>query len=198
MQGQPIARRPFGYPCRVINTALVFNTAQVYNHREACQLSAEIMLKVGRLADYGILILHHLGRVQPARLSMESLAELTQGPLPTVRKLTRMLAEAGLVVSKRGPLGGYQLARPPQRISLAEAIAAIEGRPALTACASAGGHCEIAARCELASHWPGVNALVLRVLEETSLQQLGEGAIAHRLPPPLCNPICPDPHATGA
>jgi len=155
------------------------------------------MLKVGRLADYGILILHHLGRVRPARLSMESLAELTQVPLPTVRKLTRLLAEAGLVISKRGPLGGYQLARPPQQISLADAIAAIEGRPALTACASENGHCDIAARCALASRWRGVNALVLQVLEQTSLQQLSAGGPTPRLPPPLRTPICSDPGAAG-
>lgn len=150
------------------------------------------MLKVGRLADYGVLILHHLGKVRPARLSMETLAELTRVPLPTVRKLTRLLAEAGLVVSKRGPLGGYQLAKSPQQISLADAIAAIEGRPALTACTSDHGHCDIASHCELAGRWPGVNALVLQVLERTSLQDLGAGGSLHVPPPLLREPICPD------
>ena len=148
------------------------------------------MLRVGRLADYGILILHHLGRVRPARVSMEALAELTQVPLPTVRKLTRMLAEAGLVVSKRGPLGGYQLARPPGQISLADAITAIEGRPALTACSSELGHCDLAGQCDLAGRWPGVNALILQVLERTSLQELGAGG-GLPVPPPLREPICP-------
>ena len=52
------------------------------------------MLKVGRLADYGVLLLHHLGRVRPARLSMETLSELTHVPLPTVRKVMRFLIEA--------------------------------------------------------------------------------------------------------
>lgn len=150
------------------------------------------MLKVGRLADYGVLILHHLGKVRPARLSMETLAELTQVPLPTVRKLTRLLAEAGLVVSKRGPLGGYQLAKPPRQISLADAIAAVEGRPALTACTSEHLHCDIAAHCELAGRWPGINALVLQVLERTSLQDLGAGSSPHVPPPLLREPICPD------
>jgi len=150
------------------------------------------MLKVGRLADYGILILHHLGRVRPARLSMETLAELTHVPLPTVRKLMRMLAEAELVISKRGPLGGYQLAKSPRQISLADAITAIEGRPALTTCASEHGHCELARHCELAGRWPGVNALVLQVLERTSLQHLGAGGSLHVPPPLLREPIRPD------
>jgi Fe-S cluster assembly protein SufB len=152
------------------------------------------MLKVGRLADYGILILHHLGRVRPARLSMETLSELTHVPLPTVRKVMRFLIEAGLVLSKRGPLGGYQLARAPDAISLADAITALEGRPALTTCSSDHGQCEIAGRCELADRWPGVNAIVLQVLERTTLADLGDfGRNAPHVPPPLREPAVPRP-----
>lgn len=175
----------------LMDTIFVFNTFRVYNPFRIRHSPRRHMLKVGRLADYGILILHHLGRVRPARLSMDTLAELTHVPLPTVRKLMRLLAEANLVVSKRGPLGGYALARSPQQISLADAIGAIEGRPALTACSSEEGHCDMAGQCELAPRWPGVNALVLQVLERTSLQDLGAGSSLH-VPPPLREPICPD------
>jgi Fe-S cluster assembly protein SufB len=154
------------------------------------------MLKVGRLADYGVLILHHLGRVRPARLSMETLSELTHVPLPTVRKVMRFLIEAGLVLSKRGPLGGYQLARAPEAISLADAITALEGRPALTACSSDHGLCEIADQCELADRWPGVNAIVLQVLERTTLADLGRfGRHDPHIPPPLRELLAPHPPA---
>ncbi|HSG90343.1 MAG TPA: SUF system Fe-S cluster assembly regulator [Pseudomonadales bacterium] len=144
------------------------------------------MLKVGRLADYGILILHHLGRVQPARLSMESISELTHVPLPTVRKVMRFLAEAGLVISKRGPNGGYQIARPPAAINLAEAIAAVEGTTALTDCCGEAPDCELMARCDLAGRWPGVNRIIMRVLERTSLADLDRfGETRTHIPPPL-------------
>lgn len=144
------------------------------------------MLKIGRLADYGVLALHHLGRVQPARLSVESLSQLTQIPLPTVRKVMRLHVEAGLVHSKRGPTGGYQLARAPQAISLADAIAAIEGPMALTDCCAAAPDCELMDGCELASRWPGVNTIVLRVLERTSLADLDRfGTTPTHVPPPL-------------
>ena len=144
------------------------------------------MLKVGRLADYGVLILHHLGRVRPARLSMETLSELTHVPLPTVRKVMRFLIEAGLVLSKRGPLGGYLLAHPPEAISLADAITALEGRPALTTCSSEHGQCDIAGQCALADRWPGVNAIVMQVLERTTLADLSRfGRNDAHVPPPL-------------
>jgi Rrf2 family protein len=41
------------------------------------------------------------------------------------------LKSAGLVVSLRGALGGYQLARSPEKITLAQVINAIEREPAL-------------------------------------------------------------------
>lgn len=155
------------------------------------------MLKVGRLADYGILILHHLGRVRPARLSMESLAGLTRVPLPTVRKVMRYLTEAQLVISKRGPNGGYQIARPPSAISLAEAIAAVEGAPALTDCCGSAPDCELMDRCDLAGRWPGVNLIILRVLERTSLADLDRfGRSEPHVPPPLralLEPAAPGP-----
>jgi Rrf2 family cysteine metabolism transcriptional repressor len=37
------------------------------------------------------------------------------------------LKNAGLVASVRGTTGGYQLARPPEEISLAQVVAVIEG-----------------------------------------------------------------------
>ena len=144
------------------------------------------MLRVGRLADYGVLILHHLGRVSPARLSVETLSDLTGVPLPTVRKVMRFLTEAGLVVSKRGPTGGYQIARAPASISLAEAIGAVEGDFALTACCADAQECELIGRCQLADRWPGVNTIVLRVLERTSLADLDRfGTTPTHVPPPL-------------
>jgi FeS assembly SUF system regulator len=123
---------------------------------------------------------------------METLAELTHVPLPTVRKVMRYLADAGLVISKRGPNGGYQIARAPAAISLAEAITAVEGPLALTDCCTEAGGCEIADRCDLASRWPGVNTIVLRVLERTSLADLeGFGRADPHVPPPLRELLAP-------
>lgn len=144
------------------------------------------MLRIGRLADYGILILHQLGKISPARLSMDSIAELTHLPLPTVRKVMKFLVDAELVVSKRGPNGGYQLAAQPSRISLAQAIAAVEGPIALTECCTAAGRCELHNRCDLAERWPGVNAILMRVLERTTLADLDRfGRQETYVPPPL-------------
>ena len=144
------------------------------------------MLKLGRMTDYGVLVLHHLGRLRPARASVETLAELTHLTQPTVRKVLHPLTRAGLVTAKRGPTGGYALARPAERISLAEAITALQGPLALTDCCDPAGTCEIQDRCDLAGRWNGINMLLIRVLERTSLRDLNSfGSRGQPLPPPL-------------
>ena len=46
------------------------------------------------------------------------------------------LREAGLVVSTRGAHGGYELARPPEDITMGEVLRALEGPIAPMICAT--------------------------------------------------------------
>lgn len=49
-------------------------------------------------------------------------------------KVLQRLAKAGLVTGTRGPGGGFQLTRPPKRISLREIYEAIEGQLQVERC----------------------------------------------------------------
>ena len=55
------------------------------------------------------------------------MAERAGIELPTVSKLLKLLAGAGLVESRRGVNGGYRLARSASSISVLDIVAAIEG-----------------------------------------------------------------------
>jgi len=50
------------------------------------------------------------------------------------------LKKAGLLRSRRGPQGGYSLARKPEEITLQQIVTATEGRTSLVDCASAKGN----------------------------------------------------------
>ena len=70
------------------------------------------MLKLGKLADYGTMIVTVLA-ADPARMySAQDLAARTHVSAPTVSKLLKQLTKGGLVESLRGAHGGYKLARP--------------------------------------------------------------------------------------
>ena len=103
---------------------------------------------------------------------MDAIAGHTFLPKATVRKLMRTLTHAALVVSSRGAHGGYQIARPPQEISVADAIAAVEGPLTLTECCASPCDCAVAPSCDLKGSWPSINDIVLDVLNNVSVADL--------------------------
>lgn len=63
------------------------------------------------------------------------------------------LRSAGLIASKRGAEGGYQLARPPQTITVLEIVEALEGKLLLVDCLRNETLCKRAAACAAREVW---------------------------------------------
>ena len=76
------------------------------------------MLRVTKLTDYATVVLTVLAAQSDAVLSASELAERAGLEPPTVSKLLKPLAQAGLVSSLRGAHGGYRLSRSAAEISL--------------------------------------------------------------------------------
>ena len=137
------------------------------------------MIRISKLADYSVVVLVRLGAgvIETA----PGIAHATGVPEPTVAKVLKALAGAGLVASQRGARGGYRLARPLHLVSVADVIAAIEGPIALTACVEhSPSACEAESCCPVRGRWDPVNAAVREALEGVTLAQLA----AHPARPP--------------
>jgi FeS assembly SUF system regulator len=130
------------------------------------------MLRIGKLTDYGTVILATLAADRSRLQNAGSLAERTRIAAPTVSKLLKQLHRAGLVISTRGTHGGYQLARDPEAISAAAILDALEGPIALTDCSNGAGHCGIEHTCSVGRAWQKLNLAIRRSLSEISLAQL--------------------------
>ena len=132
------------------------------------------MIRLSRLSDYGLVILTHMaGRPRGEVHSARELADTSRLPRPTVSKILKMLVRAGLVASRRGVEGGYQLSRSPREISVAEVISAIEGPFGLTDCTSSGGHpCDLELTCPTEGHWHRINRAVHSALESIPLSEM--------------------------
>ena len=63
-----------------------------------------------------------------SRVRIKTIAEAQGIPQRFLVQILLQLKTAGLVTSVRGAAGGYQLSRPPEAISLAEVINAIDDR----------------------------------------------------------------------
>lgn len=130
------------------------------------------MLRLSKLTDYGTVLMTALARQPGEQRSAAELAESTHVAAPTVRKLLKRLTHAGLVESSRGAQGGYRLARPPEDISVADVIAALEGPLGLTECALHEGRCGIESDCSLRGNWRVINRAIRRALTEVSLAEM--------------------------
>lgn len=73
----------------------------------------------------GIFDLAYNGHGEP--LQIRVISERQAIPGRYLEQIFQRLRRAGLVTSKRGPGGGYMLARAPARISLREVVEAVEG-----------------------------------------------------------------------
>ncbi len=140
------------------------------------------MLRVSRLADYAVLLAERMAR-EPARtFTAAALARDTHLPAPTVTKVLAALTRAGLVVSQRGPGGGYRSERTAAEISVGAVISAIDGPIALTVCSEGNDACDLMEICPSAANWQRINDAVRSTLEGISLEELTGDHVDFRLP----------------
>lgn len=133
------------------------------------------MLRMSRMTDYGTVVLACLADRPEDVHSATELAEATRLNEPTVRKILKTLAKASLVLSYRGPQGGYSLNGDADKISAARILDALEGPISLTECSAEHGSCQIQSCCTVGRSWQLINHRIRRALEEVSLTQLVSG-----------------------
>jgi Rrf2 family cysteine metabolism transcriptional repressor len=145
-------------------------------------------MKFGVGVDYSIRALIMLAEHYPAAspLRVEEIAQAQRIPENYLRRLLVELKRAGILLSQKGPSGGYMLARPPARISAAEVVQAVEGDYAPVDCLIEGASsiCRRDEFCSIREMWREVREAVVGILSRTTLQTLTErrkGAISFQI-----------------
>jgi Rrf2 family transcriptional regulator, iron-sulfur cluster assembly transcription factor len=75
-------------------------------------------------------------------------------------------------VSRRGPGGGFRLARTPQLITLRDVVAAIDGLDQFAECAVGLEGCSDDSPCPLHDTWKGLRTQMMNYLETTTLADM--------------------------
>ncbi|NOU21280.1 MAG: SUF system Fe-S cluster assembly regulator [Methyloglobulus sp.] len=130
------------------------------------------MLRLSKLTDYATVILSHIAKESSQTHSALCVADATGIALPTVSKVLKILVNANVLVSTRGIKGGYALARPPENISVADVISALEGPIALTECSISHEGCEQASGCGISANWGLINQAIHNVLKSITLADM--------------------------
>jgi FeS assembly SUF system regulator len=131
------------------------------------------MIRMTKQADYGIVLLTRLA-LEPAQLfNASELAAYTQLPAPTVSKILKLLARAGLLSSHRGVKGGYALARSAEEINMAQIISALDGPIAITECIDdTPGECTQEPICSVRGNWQRINEAIRDALKQITLAEM--------------------------
>ena len=131
------------------------------------------MIRLSRLADYGIVLTTQVVRYPGRHWSAPELAAATGIPLPTTSKLLKTLVRSGVLVSHRGARGGYGLADAGRRVSVAEVIEAVEGPIAITSCLDPNGSdCSLDSVCLTRTSWNTINRAIRVALAAVSIEEM--------------------------
>lgn len=130
------------------------------------------MLRISKLADYGTVVMVYLAKNTQALSNARDIAAQTHLSIPTVSKILKRLASAGLLLSVRGVNGGYRLARLPAEISVASIIYALEDERGLTECSGGESTCSLQGVCHIQANWRLLSQAIESALEGVSLEAL--------------------------
>ena len=147
-------------------------------------------MRVSAKVDYAVRAAAELAAAGEGPVKGEALAQAQSIPLKFLENILGELKHAGLVRSQRGAEGGYWLARPPEEITIADVIRAVEG-PLASVRGEAPETVNYQGAAEaLGTLWVAVRANLRAVLEEVTVADVAEGDL-----PEIVGEITSDPQA---
>jgi len=116
------------------------------------------MIRISRLADYGVVLMCEMSLSQGYTHSAHSLSEKTSMSESAIMKILKLLVKSKLLDSIRGPKGGYIVKKDPKDISVLDVVNAIDGPVAVTLCSQDSYEsCEFKAACAAERGWVNIN-----------------------------------------
>jgi len=109
-------------------------------------------------------------------------------PEPFLQQIMGTLRTSGFVLSRKGPGGGFTLARPPSEVSLGSLIRALDGPIALISCVSVTRHAECGCphpdTCGIRKTFQEARDVMATVLDDTTFETIRK----RHYPGPLDDP----------
>jgi Rrf2 family transcriptional regulator, iron-sulfur cluster assembly transcription factor len=130
-------------------------------------------MKLSTRSRYGTRILLELSRrgvetpVQVSQISKK------QGiPVKYLEQLLRILKQAGLVTSVRGPKGGHIMTKRPSEITLGQLVRLFEGQTELVVCISEPEKCNMSDDCRVRLTWMKATEALYEILDATTIEDV--------------------------
>jgi len=146
-------------------------------------------MKLSLRGEYAVRALLVLGlNYRQSQVRIRTISEQQNIPKRFLEQILNDLKSAGFVQSKRGVAGGYRLALPPEKISLAAVVRHVEGALAPVSCVSERFYekcsCPDESRCAIRSVMKEIREAVVQIAERVTIAELCERSVKLNEAPP--------------
>jgi Rrf2 family protein len=129
------------------------------------------VMQVSRKIEYALRAVIHLADEEDAdrACAVAEIAARERIPRQFLEKIIQDLIHGGLVRSRRGPRGGYVLARPAEQVTFRDVIEAVEGPITLNQCVGDHADCFLIGTCGMERVWREGQRRVLELFDQTTI-----------------------------
>ena len=126
------------------------------------------MLVVSKKVEYSVVLVRALAETDEFA-SLAQVARDKKLPYRYTTQLARILREAGVVVSREGKAGGYQLVPEWKKKNLYDLLCALGEKKSIVKCMALEGRCHREVECQLKSVWQAVDRSVVEAMKKISI-----------------------------
>lgn len=130
------------------------------------------MFELTKKAEYGLQLMVFLAKKKQEPVALKEVAKKKKLPYRFLSQVAADLKKAGLVKAKEGVGGGYFLARPAEKIEVAEILEVLEGPIELVECLQNGASCPWAGVCGQKAMFTEMKKSLKKIMEAHTLADL--------------------------
>ncbi|KKU47299.1 MAG: Iron-sulfur cluster assembly transcription factor IscR [Parcubacteria group bacterium GW2011_GWA2_46_9] len=132
-------------------------------------------LQVSSRSHYGLRLMTQIANANGEFISLHTIARRENLSFGYLEELAGQLRRHRLIVAARGARGGYKLAKPSEKISISDIVAALEGHTKTLACVGNNSNyrCPMQLRCPSKFVWQKLNDQINKTLSSMTLVDLG-------------------------
>ncbi len=136
------------------------------------------MLKLSTKGQYGVRAMFEVAKGYPdVPITIKEISKRQDVSVAYLEQILNKLRKGGLIVSVKGPGGGYILSRGPEAISIGEILLELEGPVAITACQDPASGCVRVDGCVTALLWKALGEKIEGFLRTITLNDLLNGSL---------------------
>lgn len=129
---------------------------------KSCQYGLQAMLYIAMYSS------------KDTNVELKQIADDQDIPRHFLSKILQQLVKSNLLISMKGPTGGFRLAKAPEKLMLIEIIDAIDGLEVFNKCGLGFKQCNDKKPCPIHDEYKKVRKQVENLFRNTSLQDMVE------------------------